>query len=311
MQKIDQDTLDTYTTEKRNERSMEIDSKSTLDILRIINDEDKQVPLAVEKSLSVIAALVDDVVASFRAGGRLIYIGAGTSGRLGVLDASECPPTYGTDPAMVQGLIAGGREALVRSIEGAEDDPNAGVSELKAINFCRNDVLVGITASGQAPYVLGALEYARNLGAVTGALSCNRNSRTFAYARHSIFLDVGPEVVTGSTRMKAGTAQKLVLNMITTASMIRLGKVYKNLMVDLTPVNQKLVERSKRLIRQATGCSREKAAAAFEASGSHPKTAIIMVLLNISREKAEELEKSGSGRITDALELFQKEENHG
>jgi len=310
-QKIDQDTLDTYTTEKRNERSMDIDSKNTLDILKIINDEDKKVPFAVEKSLGAIAALVDDVVASFRTGGRLIYIGAGTSGRLGVLDASECPPTYGTDPSMVQGLIAGGREALVRSIEGAEDDPDAGVTELKALNFAKNDVLVGITASGQAPYVLGALEYAENLGAVTGALSCNRNSRTFQYAKHSIFLDVGPEVVTGSTRMKAGTAQKLALNMITTASMIRLGKVYKNLMVDLTPVNQKLVERSKRLIRQATGCTREKAAEAFAASGSHPKTAIIMVLLNISREKAEELEKSGSGRITEVLDLFQKEESHG
>ncbi|MFZ3111249.1 MAG: N-acetylmuramic acid 6-phosphate etherase, partial [Rectinemataceae bacterium] len=287
---ITQDMLEGFTTEKRNESSMDIDTKSSIDILRIINDEDKTVPFAVEKALGPIASLVDDVVAAFRKGGRLVYIGAGTSGRLGVLDASECPPTFGVSRDMVQGLIAGGSEALMRSIEGAEDDPESGVAELESIGFGAGDVLVGITASGQAPYVLGAMAKARDLGAVVAAISCNHGSKTFKYAKHAIFLDVGPEIVTGSTRMKAGTAQKLVLNMITTASMIRLGKVFHNLMVDLRPVNRKLVERSKRLIRQATGCSRDEAEAAFEASGRRPKTAIIMVLLKVDKAEAERLE---------------------
>lgn len=308
---IDQDLLETFTTEGRNERSMDIDSRDTIEILKIINEEDKKVPLAVERVLGDIAALVDDVVACFRSGGRLIYIGAGTSGRLGILDASECPPTYGTPPSMVQGLIAGGPDALVRSIEGAEDDPAAGVADLKSISFSSKDVLVGITASGQAPYVLGAMDYAKSLGAIVGALSCNRESKTFAYAKHTIHLDVGSEVVTGSTRMKAGTAQKLVLNMITTASMIRIGKVYHNLMVDLTPVNKKLMERSKRLIRQATGCSREEAAGAFEAAGKRPKIAIIMILLGIERAEAERLEKAGGGPIAAAVHVYYEEKSHG
>ncbi|MDR3335472.1 MAG: N-acetylmuramic acid 6-phosphate etherase, partial [Treponema sp.] len=228
--------LETYTTEQRNEASNDIDTKNSLEIVRIINNEDQKVAPAVSQILPEIAALVDDVVAAFKQGGRLVYIGAGTSGRLGVLDASECPPTYGISPDMVQGLIAGGREALTRSVESAEDRADVGVADLQGLNFCVKDVLLGITASGQAPYVLGALEYARNLGAVTGAISCNGNSKTFALAKHRLYVDVGPEVVTGSTRMKSGTAQKLILNMISTASMIRMGKVYKNFMVDLQPV---------------------------------------------------------------------------
>lgn len=304
---ITQDTLESFTTEKRNDDSMDIDTKDSLEICRIINDQDKKVPLAVEKVLGPIAALVDDVVDLFRKGGKLVYIGAGTSGRLGVLDASECPPTYGTDPEMVQGLIAGGREALVRSIEGAEDDAERGVADLKAIGFTAGDVLVGITASGQAPYVLGAMAYARELGAVVGAISCNAGSKTFSYAKHCMHIDVGPEVVTGSTRMKAGTAQKLVLNMITTASMIRFGKVFHNLMVDLRPVNKKLVERSKRLIRQATGCTHEESAAVFEASGRRPKTAIIMILLGVDRDRAERLEKAAGGPIAKAVALYNNE----
>ena len=304
---ITQDMLEGFTTEKRNESSMDIDTKSSIDILRIINDEDKTVPFAVEKALGPIAGLVDDVVAAFRKGGRLVYIGAGTSGRLGVLDASECPPTFGVSRDMVQGLIAGGSEALMRSIEGAEDDPESGVAELESIGFGAGDVLVGITASGQAPYVLGAMAKARDLGAVVAAISCNHGSKTFKYAKHAIFLDVGPEIVTGSTRMKAGTAQKLVLNMITTASMIRLGKVFHNLMVDLRPVNRKLVERSKRLIRQATGCSRDEAEAAFEASGRRPKTAIIMVLLKVDKAEAERLEAAGGGPIARAIRVFGEE----
>jgi N-acetylmuramic acid 6-phosphate etherase len=300
---MDQDILESYTTEARNERSMDIDRLPSLEILRIINEEDKTVPLAVEKALGPIAALVDDVVAAFRKGGRLVYIGAGTSGRLGVLDASECPPTYGVSPDMVRGLIAGGDGALRRSIEGAEDDAGAGERDLEAIGFAARDVLVGITASGSAPYVLGAMCYAKGLGSSVGAISCNRGSATFDFATHRILLHVGPEVVTGSTRMKAGTAQKLVLNMITTAAMIRFGKVYRNLMVDLSPVNKKLVERSKRLICQATGCGRAEAEGAFEASGRKPKLAILMVLLGVDKAAAEALEKAGGGRIGEALAL--------
>ncbi|GHV91418.1 N-acetylmuramic acid 6-phosphate etherase [Spirochaetia bacterium] len=290
--------LSELTTEKRNESSGDIDSKTSLEILTIINNEDKKVPPAIEKIIPEIAALVDDIVAAFKKGGRLIYIGAGTSGRLGILDASECPPTYGVSPGMVQGFIAGGREALTKSIESAEDRRDEGVGELKDIGFCVDDVLVGITASGQAPYVLGALEYARDLGAVTGAISCNANSKTFDLTKHRLFVDVGPEVVTGSTRMKSGTAQKLVLNMLSTASMIRMGKVYKNLMVDLKPVNHKLILRSIRLIRELTGCSEEQARESFEASEKNPKAAIVMVLLKVDRRRAEELLEEAEGHIS-------------
>ena len=251
----DADHLAALTTERPNPRSRGIDTLSTIRILRVINREDRRVPRAVSRALPEVARLVDRVVQSFRRGGRLFYVGAGTSGRLGVLDASECPPTYGTPPEMVQGIIAGGREALVRSIEGAEDHEEDGAAVVKEEGIENRDVLVGITASGQAPYVIGAMRRAREIGATVAALSCNRNSRTFHHADICIHVAVGPEIVAGSTRMKAGTAQKLVLNMITTAAMIRLGKVYNNLMVDLTPVNNKLVIRSRRIIRLATGCS--------------------------------------------------------
>ena len=289
-EKITESLLETMTTEQRNERSTKIDEATTLEILAIMNGEDKTVPYAVERELPTIAALVD--------------IGSGTSGRLGVLDASECPPTFGVPRTMVQGLIAGGREALVRSIEDAEDNESEGVDELKSLGFNANDTLVGITASGQAPYVLGAMAYAKSVGSAVGAISCNENSKTFDIADHAIFLDVGPEVITGSTRLKAGTAQKLVLNMLTTASMIRLGKVYGNLMVDLTPVNAKLVVRSKRLIKQATGCSDGEAATAFEASGKRPKIAILMILLGIGAEEAIELDRRADGPIARAISLY-------
>ena len=299
---ISSELLESYTTEQQNIASSDIDSKNSLEIVSISNSEDKKVPLAVEKILPEIAALVDDIVISFKKGGRLFYIGAGTSGRLGVLDASECPPTYGVDPSMVVGLIAGGRDALTKSIESAEDRAEEGVKELKTLNFSEKDVLVGITASGQAPYVLGALDFARGLGAVTGAISCNANSQTFEYARHKLFVDVGPEVVTGSTRMKSGTAQKLVLNMLTTAAMIRIGKVYKNLMVDLRPVNNKLVLRSITLIKKVTGCTEEKARIAFEASLKQPKIAIVMVLLGLDREEAKLLLEKADGHISAIVE---------
>jgi len=296
------ETLGHFTTEQQNEASRDIDAKSALEIVTIINNEDKKVPIAVEKILPEIAALVDEIVVAFKKGGRLIYIGAGTSGRLGVLDASECPPTYGVDPGMVRGLIAGGREALTSSIEAAEDRAGEGVKELKAIGFSGKDVLVGITASGQAPYVLGALDYAGSLGAVTAAISSNADSATFAHARHRLHVDVGPEVVTGSTRMKSGTAQKLVLNMLTTAAMIRVGKVYKNLMVDLKPVNHKLILRSIRLIREVTNCSEEEARSALEASSRRPKIAIVMVLLAVDAEKAVYLLEEEHGHISAIME---------
>lgn len=296
--------LDVFTTEQRNINSANIDEMSTREILEVINNEDKTVPYAVEKQLDSITSLVDDVVIAFRKGARLFYIGAGTSGRLGVLDASECPPTFGVSPDMVVGIIAGGKEALTRSIENAEDDEEAGILALKEYNFTSDDVLVGITASGGAPYVLGAMHYAKELGASVGAISCNKGSKTFLYAKHAIFLDVGPEVVTGSTRLKSGTAQKLVLNMITTASMIRIGKVYHNLMVDLTPVNKKLVERSKRLIRQATGCTAKEAETAFEKAGRKPKIAILMVLLGIDKEEAILLEDKHKSPISHLLKLY-------
>ena len=295
------ETLSQYTTEQRNEASLDIDAKNSLEIVYIINNEDKKVPAAVEKILPEIAALVDDIVIAFKKGGRLFYIGAGTSGRLGVLDASECPPTYGVEPEMVQGLIAGGKIALTTSVESAEDRAEEGVKELKSLGFNDKDVLVGITASGQAAYVLGALEYALSLGAVTGAISCNAGSKTFDYARHRLYVNVGPEVVTGSTRMKSGTAQKLILNMLTTASMIRMGKVYKNLMVDLRPVNHKLVLRSIRLIREVTGCSEEKAREALEASGKQPKVAIVMVLFGLDSERARKLLEEANGCISKIL----------
>ncbi|MDR2370202.1 MAG: N-acetylmuramic acid 6-phosphate etherase [Treponema sp.] len=287
-----------YTTEQRNQASSDIDTKTSLEIAAIINNEDKKVPCAVEKILPEIAALVDDIVDAFNNNGRLVYIGAGTSGRLGVLDASECPPTYGVSPAMVQGIIAGGYEALTRSIESAEDRTEEGVVDLKKIHFGSQDVLVGITASGSAPYVLGALEYAAGIGAVTASISCNVNSKTFALVKHRLCVNVGPEVVAGSTRMKSGTAQKLILNMLTTASMIRLGKTYKNLMVDLQPVNRKLEIRSIRLIQELTGCSRNEAERSFAMSERKPKVAIVMILLGVERDRAEQLLAEVNGHIS-------------
>ena len=301
------DNLGDLQTEQANPASKNIDVKSVSEILEIINNEDKKVPYAVEPAIPEIAAVVEMTVKAFKNGGRLFYVGAGTSGRLGVLDASECPPTYGVERELVQGIIAGGSEALVRSIEWAEDDENAGIAALNEKSINSNDVVVGITASGQAPYVIGAMKRGREVGAGVGAISCNRNSRIFQYADHSIFLDVGPEIVAGSTRMKSGTAQKLVLNMITTASMIRIGKVYNNLMVDLVPVNKKLIQRSLRLISTATGCDSETAEKVFEESGKHPKTAIVSVLLNLPAGEAKKWLEQSEGRIGLAVQNYHAE----
>lgn len=293
--------LSNMVTESRNPASTHIDELSTLDMLRVINDEDKKVALAVEKTLPQITRVVDKVAEAFRHGGRLIYSGAGTSGRLGILDASECPPTYGTKPEWVVGLIAGGHQAILKAVESAEDNQQSGAEDLKGLHFNEKDVLVGIAASGRTPYVLGAMEYARSVGATIACISCNPDSPMTQLADIAITPVVGPEIVTGSSRMKAGTAQKLVLNMITTGAMIRTGKVYGNLMVDIEATNAKLIERQKNIVMAATECSREMAEQALSACDGHCKTAIVMILSGIRAEEAKKLLAEHQGFIRPAI----------
>lgn len=288
-------------TESRNHHSEHIDTLSTLEMLKVINNEDKKVPFVVEATLPDIARLVDKVVTAFSQGGRLIYCGAGTSGRLGILDASECPPTYGTPHDMVIGLIAGGHKAILQAVENAEDNVQLGAEDLRQLNFNAKDVLVGIAASGRTPYVIGALEYARSLGAVTGAISCNPDSPIAQRADIAITPIVGPEVVTGSSRMKAGTAQKLVLNMITTGAMIKMGKVFGNLMVDVEATNAKLIERQIRIVMQATECERATAEQALAQCQRHCKTAILMILAGVNAQQATQLLAQNKGFIRQAL----------
>ncbi len=288
-------------TESRNHHSEHIDTLSTLEMLKVINNEDKKVPFAVEATLPHIARLVDKVVTAFSQGGRLIYCGAGTSGRLGILDASECPPTYGTPHDMVIGLIAGGHKAILQAVENAEDNVQLGAEDLRQLNFNAKDVLVGIAASGRTPYVIGALEYARSLGAVTGAISCNPDSPIAQRADIAITPIVGPEVVTGSSRIKAGTAQKLVLNMITTGAMIKMGKVFGNLMVDVEATNAKLIERQIRIVMQATECERATAEQALAQCQRHCKTAILMILAGVNAQQATQLLAQNKGFIRQAL----------
>ncbi|AVV36371.1 MULTISPECIES: N-acetylmuramic acid 6-phosphate etherase [Pantoea] len=289
-------------TEGRNPASQNIDELSTEAMLRVINDEDKKVALAVEAIVPQIADAVDAICAAFQAGGRLIYCGAGTSGRLGILDASECPPTFGTPREQVIGLIAGGHTAILQAVENAEDNREQGAQDLKDIHFSRHDVLVGIAASGRTPYVLGALAYANELGATTVSLTCNPGSAMSQVAAIALTPVVGPEVVTGSSRMKAGTAQKLVLNMLTTGSMIRSGKVYGNLMVDVEATNQKLVQRQVNIVMQATDCDDATASAALTACGGHCKTAILMVLADLAADEAKALLSQHQGFIRQALQ---------
>ncbi|EBV1760514.1 TPA: N-acetylmuramic acid 6-phosphate etherase [Morganella morganii] len=293
--------LTSMITESRNPASADIDSLPTLDMLRVINREDQTVALAVEKTLPQVAQVVDAVAQAFRLGGRLIYIGAGTSGRLGILDASECPPTFGTPAEQVVGLIAGGHKAILKAVENAEDNRELAVSDLKALNFSEKDVLVGIAASGRTPYVLGGMEYALSLGATVAAVSCNPDSEMSRLAGIAITPVVGPEVITGSSRMKAGTAQKLILNMITTGAMIRSGKVYGNLMADVEATNAKLVERQKRIVMAATECDRATAEQALAACDGHCKTAIVMILAQLSAGDAKALLAQHQGFIRDAL----------
>ena len=293
--------LTSMITESRNPASADIDSLPTLDMLRVINREDQTVALAVEKTLPQVAQVVDAVAQAFRLGGRLIYMGAGTSGRLGILDASECPPTFGTPAEQVVGLIAGGHKAILKAVENAEDNRELAVSDLKALNFNEKDVLVGIAASGRTPYVLGGMEYALSLGATVAAVSCNPDSEMSRLAGIAITPVVGPEVITGSSRMKAGTAQKLILNMITTGAMIRSGKVYGNLMADVEATNAKLVERQKRIVMAATECDRATAEQALAACDGHCKTAIVMILAQLSAGDAKALLAQHQGFIRAAL----------
>lgn len=294
--------LKELTTEQRNPASMSIDAESVEGILRIMNEEDKKVARAVEKEIPYIAQAVEIVVDAFKKGGRLIYVGAGTSGRLGILDAVECPPTYGTDPEMVQGLIAGGRRAMFRSVEGAEDREEDGAHDIDLKKVGRKDVVCGLAASRRTPYVIGAVKRARRLGARTLYVTTNPRSEFNIDVDVAICPVVGPEVIMGSTRMKSGTAEKLVLNMITTASMIRLGKVYENMMVDLQMTNRKLVERSKRVLMTITGCGYDEAERVLKDAGGHVKTALVMVKAGIGVEEARRrLEKSG-GFVRGAIE---------
>ncbi|MBF1215458.1 MAG: N-acetylmuramic acid 6-phosphate etherase [Haemophilus parainfluenzae] len=294
-------TLSTLITEQRNPNSMHVDSLSALEIVQLMNEEDKQVPLAIEKCLPLIAQAVERIVAAFQQDGRLVYIGAGTSGRLGVLDASECPPTFGVSPEMVKGIIAGGERALRHPIEGAEDSKAQAVVDLQTIQFSSKDVLVGIAASGRTPYVIGALEYAKSLGSVTVSIASNPNSAMANIVDIAIDTVVGPEVLTGSSRLKSGTAQKLVLNMLTTASMILMGKCYQNLMVDVQASNEKLKARAIRIVMQATDCDKALAEETLKQADQNAKLAIMMILSGLDRAQAEALLEKHQGKLQLAL----------
>jgi len=294
--------LKSLITEKRNPKTLDIDSKSIEDILRLINHEDKYVPFAVEKEIPYIKQAVEIIVTAFKKGGRLIYVGAGTSGRLGVLDASECPPTFGTDPEMVQGIIAGGYEALVRAQEKVEDIKEQGGIDLMKLKFTAKDVACGIAASRRTPYVVGTIEKAREIGAKTIYITCTPRKEMNLSVDVAICPVVGPEVIMGSTRMKSGTAQKLVLNMLTTTAMIRLGKVYGNMMVDLQMNSKKLEERSKRTVMMVTGIDYETAENVLIEAGGHVKTALVMILKGVNREEAQRSLELSEGFVRAAIE---------
>lgn len=293
--------LENLSTEHRNEKTMNLDEMSIKEVLQSMNQEDRTVALAVENEIEEIEKVVQIVIKSFEEDGRLIYIGAGTSGRLGILDAVECPPTFGTDDKMVQGFIAGGLKAFTKAVEGAEDREELAEEDLKSIGLNEKDTVIGIAASGRTPYVIGGLKYANSVGASTASISCNKNAVISKYAKLNVEVETGAEILTGSTRLKAGTAQKLVLNMISTASMIGVGKVYKNLMVDVQSTNAKLVERSKRIIVEATGASYEVATEYYERANRNVKVAIVMILLQCEYGEALEKLKCAKGFVKKAL----------
>lgn len=294
--------LATLASEARNPDTLDIDLLSSEEILKKINTADREVPEAVYRELPHIARAVDAIAEAFKAGARLIYMGAGTSGRLGILDAVECPPTYGVSEDMVVALIAGGEEAVYRAQEGAEDSFTLGAEDLRGIELSKNDVVVGIAASGRTPYVIGGLRYARELGCTTVALSCNKAAAIAAEAEIAILPEVGPEILTGSTRMKAGTAQKLVLNMLTTASMIRIGKSFYNLMVDVKATNEKLVSRTRRIVMEATGVELEEADRVLHSCEHNAKLAIMMILSGLERAPAEAALSTANGFLRRAIE---------
>jgi len=296
------DEISALSTEQRNKNSMNIDNATVSEIIRIINEEDKTVPLAVEKELPYIESAVEIIVHSLKNGGRLLYFGAGTSGRLGVVDASECPPTFGTPFGMIEGFIAGGREAMFRAQEGAEDKEENGAIDVIKVKVNRKDVVCGIAASRRTPYVVGAIKMAQKLGAKTLYITCTpRNSFNIDKVDIAICVDVGPEVIMGSTRMKSGTAQKLVLNMLTTASMVRLGKVYENMMIDLQMTNKKLEERSKRIVMTITGVTYEEAEKYLLKSKGHVKTALVMIIAKVGLREAKLRLKKSDGFVRKAI----------
>ncbi|PGS54444.1 N-acetylmuramic acid 6-phosphate etherase [Bacillus sp. AFS041924] len=293
--------LENLTTETRNEKTMNLDEMSITEFLTVMNEEDAKVAAAVRNEIPNISKAVEKIVTAFKSGGRLIYIGAGTSGRIGLLDAVECPPTFGTSPEEVVGLIAGGEKAFIKAVEGAEDSEELAVEDLKEIKLSNNDIVVGIAASGRTPYVIGGLKYAKEIGASTVAVSCNKGSKIGQEAEIAIEVVNGPEVLTGSTRLKAGTSQKLICNMLSTASMVGIGKVYGNLMVDVQSTNEKLVERSKRIVMEATSCTYEVAEEFLTKSNQSPKVAIVMILTGFSYEQAIEQLKKSEGFIRKAI----------
>ncbi|WP_371643907.1 MULTISPECIES: N-acetylmuramic acid 6-phosphate etherase [unclassified Streptomyces] len=295
--------LDTLTTEAFRPELAEIDRLSTLDIARTMNADDATVPAAVAAQLPHIAAAIDAIAPRMARGGRLVYAGAGTAGRMGVLDASECPPTFNTDPAQVVGLIAGGPTAMVSAVEGAEDSAELAAADLAALELTADDTVIGISASGRTPYAVGAVEFARTRGALTVGLSCNAGSALAAAAEHGIEVVVGPELLTGSTRLKAGTAQKLVLNLVSTITMIRLGKTYGNLMVDLRASNEKLRARSRRILTLATGAPDEEIEAALDATGGEVKQAVLVLIGAVDGPTAADLLTDTHGHLREALAL--------
>lgn len=294
--------INQLTTEKRNPNTMHLDQMSVGQVLELMNKEDQQVPEAIAEALGQIEAAVETIIQSLKAGGRLIYFGAGTSGRLGVLDAAECVPTFGVSPDLVVGLIAGGDKAMVEAVEGAEDSLTLAEEDFKKLNLNANDTVVGIAASGRTPYVIGGLQYAQSIGAKTVSIACNQQAKISGFAQIPIEVDCGPEVLTGSTRLKAGTAQKLILNMLSTVSMIGIGKVYQNLMVDVQATNEKLEERSKRIIMAATECSYEEAASYFEAANHKVKVAIVMILTNLDATEASRKINAANGFVNQVLQ---------
>ena len=294
--------INQLTTEKRNPNTMYLDQMSVGQVLELMNKEDQQVPEAIAEALGQIEAAVETIIQSFNAGGRLIYFGAGTSGRLGVLDAAECVPTFGVSPDLVVGLIAGGDKAMVEAVEGAEDSLTLAEEDFKKLKLNANDTVVGIAASGRTPYVIGGLQYAQSIGAKTVSIACNQQAKISGFAQIPIEVDCGPEVLTGSTRLKAGTAQKLILNMLSTVSMIGIGKVYQNLMVDVQATNEKLEERSKRIIMAATECSYEEAASYFEAANHKVKVAIVMILTNLDATEASRKINAANGFVNQVLQ---------